>query len=167
MYSFEFYKINELTDINELVKGCYICIWHAHKIPPHIGILIDGLYFSLKVKGKDIAIPAQEIVKVIQRKNICSVFVEIKNEVDLRTIKYVFSNYEKAEKNNFTCLTPITEVFELNDEVHLLGDLLNYFKQKQQIGKLFGLNLIPDFKGIQRYGKAEIEARLEQLSKSN
>ena len=53
MYSFQFDTINSLNNESALNTGCYLCIWHANKIPPHIGILIDGSYFSLKVKGKD------------------------------------------------------------------------------------------------------------------
>lgn len=166
MYSFEFDYISQLVDINKLKTGCFLCVWHAHKIPPHIGLLIEGKYFSLKVKGKDSEIEVDDIVKLMNRKSICSVFVEIKSKVGIDQIKHVFSSYFKAEVSKFTCLTPITEVFNLNNEIFLLADLLNYFKDKNQIGQQFGLNLIPDFKGIPSYGREEIEARLKQLSKT-
>lgn len=165
MYSFEFDTIHQLTDATDLEKGCYLCIWHAHKIPPHIGIMLDGLYFSLKVKGKDTAIPVEEILKLIHRKTISTVFTEIRVDVNMEEIKTVFAIYSKAESNKNSCLTPINEVFGLRDEVQILADLLNYFKAKQQIGKIFGLHLIPGFKGIPTYGKEEIEARLKLLSK--
>ena len=78
----------------------------------------------------------------------------------------VFSKFQVAQESKATCLTPITEIFEVNENVHMLSDLLNYFKEKNQIGQLFGLNLNPDFKGILAYGKEKIEARLKQLSKT-
>lgn len=166
MYSFQFDTINSLNDKSVLNTGCYLCIWHANKIPPHIGLLIDGSYFSLKVKGKDTAIPVTEILKIINRKEICTLFVEVENEVVKSKIIEVFAKYSNAEAYKFSCLTPIAEVFDTNQNVNMLADLLNSFKEKNQIGKVFGLNLIPDFKGIPQYGKEEIEARLKALSKT-
>ena len=163
MYSFQFDTINALNNESTLNKGCYLCIWHANKIPPHIGILIDGFYFSLKVKGKDTSIPVNEIVKIINRKGICTLFIEVQSEVVKSHIVDVFSKYSNAEAYKFSCLTPIAEVFDTNQNVHMLADLLNSFKEKNQIGKVFGLNLISDFGGIPLYGKEEIEARLKAL----
>ena len=166
MYSFQFDTINALNNDSTLNTGCYLCIWHANKIPPHIGILIDGFYFSLKVKGKDTSIPVNEIVKIINRKGICTLFVEVQSEVVKSRIMDVFSKYSNAEAYKFSCLTPIAEVFDANQNVHMLADLLNSFKEKNQIGKVFGLNLISDFGGIPLYGKEEIEARLKALNKT-
>lgn len=165
MYSFEFDTIQALQSVQQLNQGCFLCIWHANKIPPHIGIIIQGRYYSLKVKGKDSDIPVSEIVKLIERKKIATVIAEVKTTIDTRRISSVFFTYDKAEASKVTCLTPITEVFEVKDHINILSELLNYFQSKQQIGQLFGLNLEPDFKGILFYGKEEIEARLKQLSK--
>jgi hypothetical protein len=166
MYSFEFDSISQLNNYQELNSGFFLCIWHANKIPPHIGVLINGAYYSLKVKGKDANIPVQDIVKLIERKGICTVFTEIKCDVSKTKVEEIFSKFQVARESKATCLTPITEIFEVRENVHMLSDLLNYFKEKNQIGQLFGLNLNPDFKGILAYGKEEIEARLKQLSKT-
>jgi hypothetical protein len=164
MYSFEFDSIIQLKDFQELNGGCFLCVWHADKIPPHIGISFKGAYYSLKVNGKDTAIPVNEIVKIINKKNISVVFIEIRIDLDRMEIERVFSNYLCAKVGESTCLSPITEICGINNRIYILADLLNYFKGKQQIGQLFGLNLKPDFKGILPYGREEIEARLKQLS---
>ena len=164
MYSFEFDSIIQLKDFQELNLGCYLCIWHADKIPPHIGISINGFYYSLKVNGKDTSIPVYEIVKIINKKNISVVFAEILIDLDRIEIERVFSNYMCAKVGESTCLSPITEICGINNRIYILADLLNYFKGKRQIGQLFGLNLKSDFKGILPYGREEIEARLKQLS---
>ncbi len=166
MYSYKFEKINQLTSEKQLEKGCFLCVWHAHKIPPHIGLIIDGFYFSLKVKGKDTLIPVGEIIKLINKKNICAVFIGIHSDLTKDKVEKIFSNYSNAEVFKFTCLTPISDVFNLREEVDMLADLLNSFKNKNQIGEIFGLNLVSDFKGISSYGKEEIEARLKLLSKT-
>ena len=54
MYSFEFDNIIHQFDEVILNKGIYLSVVHANKIPPHIGIVVDGKYFSLKANGKDI-----------------------------------------------------------------------------------------------------------------
>ena len=166
MYSFQFDTISSLNNESSLNKGCFLCVWHANKIPPHIGLLMDGAYFSLKVKGKDTAVPINEILKLIYRKEICTLFIEVKAKITKNQIIDTFSQFSNAEAYKYSCLTPIAEVFELNQNVNMLADLLNSFKNKDQIGEIFGLNLIPDFKGIPKYGKEEIEARLKALSKN-
>jgi len=166
MYSFKFENIGRLIDDKQLYQGCFLCIWHAHKIPPHIGILINGFYYSLKVNGKDFAIPVTEIVKLINRKEICTVFVKVKFVITKEEVEYIFSNYISANASQNTCLSPISEVFMLNEKVNVLADLLNSFKKQGLIGEIFGLNLVRDFRGIPFYGKEEIEARLKALSKT-
>ncbi|NBR15845.1 MAG: hypothetical protein EBU01_14895, partial [Crocinitomicaceae bacterium] len=52
MFDFEFKNIQFVNHL-ETKTGVYLWILHADKIPPHIGISIDGQYFSLKAKGKD------------------------------------------------------------------------------------------------------------------
>ncbi len=167
MYSFQFDNITQLKDFQELNVGSYLCIWYADKIPPHIGISINGSYYSLKVNGKDTAIPINEIVKIINKKNICSVFAEILVNIDSIEVERIFSRHKCAKEGESTCLSPITEMYYLNNQIDILADLLNYFKGKQQIGQVFGLNLIPDFKGILSYNKKDIEARLKQLSENS
>jgi hypothetical protein len=165
MYSFEFNHIIPLEDLKSLQQGFFLCIWHANKIPPHIGVVIDGAYFSLKVKGKDVNIPVNEIVKLIEKKGICSVFVKIEQPIEKSDVAHVFSKFQIAQETKATCLTPITEILQVQNSVHKLSDLLNYFNAKNQISQVFGLHLDTHFNGILSYGKEEIEARLKQLSK--
>ena len=35
-------KVSEYTDLQELSKHAWIVMLHASRIPPHVGILIDG-----------------------------------------------------------------------------------------------------------------------------
>ncbi len=166
MYSFQFENITSLNDKSFINSGCYLCVWHAHKIPPHIGLIIDGEYFSLKVKGKDTSIPIAEILKLIHRKEICTLIIEIKITITKAQIVTIFSQFSNAEPYKYSCLTPIVDAFNLRQDVNMLADLLNSFKSNDQIGNVFGLNLVSDFKGIPKYGKEEIEARLKELSKT-
>ena len=111
------------------------------------------------------ALPVFEILKVMDRKEIATLFVEIQENPGMEKITETFSLYDKAVPFKNTCLTPITEVFGVQYEVGMLAELLNYFSSKNQIGVIFGLHLISGFKGIPQYGKEEIEARIKHLDK--
>ena len=54
MFDFEFDHI--IKDEVDLApeQGLFLWVFHADKIPPHIGISLDGCFFSLKSSGVDI-----------------------------------------------------------------------------------------------------------------
>ncbi len=58
---------NELSP-NDIKKGNWLVIMHAKRIPPHIGILINGKYNSLTIKGHEINVDPSVILKIIQQK---------------------------------------------------------------------------------------------------
>ncbi|MCE2743444.1 MAG: hypothetical protein LW701_07745 [Fluviicola sp.] len=167
MYSFQFENSIILNSISEnridFNKGLFLWILHANKIPPHIGISLDGIYFSLKVNGKDDGIELTKINKIIEAKKIGTFIVEINQEVEINDLKYCFSKHNKVVSNHTTCLTPIQDVLKLEGEKLILSELLNKIQLNDSLGKVFSLNLESDFKGILAYGKAEIENRLKLL----
>jgi replication fork clamp-binding protein CrfC len=163
MYSFEFDTILPLRESNTLGKGFFICIWHADKIPPHIGVITEGRYFSLKVRGKDEDVASEEVVKLIRKKEISAVFLEVLTNTELMKVRQVFSQYDCLEENKNTCLTPIAEIFDRKDEAQVLADLLSAFRAMDLIGNSWGLNLPADYRGVPFYGKKEIGQRLLEL----
>ena len=68
MSSFEFENVLDLNSESALKEGFFLWIWHADKIPPHIGCSINGVYFSLKVNGKDDKKESNNALLVIQQK---------------------------------------------------------------------------------------------------
>jgi hypothetical protein len=167
MYSFQFENTIILDSISEskidFNKGLYLWILHANKIPPHIGISLDGIYSSLKVNGKDDGIELTKINKIIEAKKIGTFIVEINQILQNDDLKYCFSKHNKVVSNHTTCLTPIQDVLKLDGEKLILSELLNKIQLNDSLGKVFSLNLESDFKGILAYGKAEIENRLKLL----
>ena len=51
-----------------LNKNVWLIILHASRTPPHIGILIDGNYNSLTIKGHELNINIHILDKLIQQK---------------------------------------------------------------------------------------------------
>lgn len=167
MYSFQFENTLEIDSFskieNDLNDGLFLWILHANKIPPHIGISLDGLFYSLKVNGKDDGIELGKINKIIQAKSIGTFIVELKISSFKNDIKHCFSKYNRVVSNETTCLTPIQDVLKFEGKQLILPELLIKIQSIEALGKVFKLNLESDFNGILAYGKAEIENRLKLL----
>ena len=67
-------KVSNTYDLQELSKNTWIVILHASRIPPHIGILVDGNYNSLTIKGHELNINIAVLLKTIQQKKNRSSF---------------------------------------------------------------------------------------------
>jgi hypothetical protein len=163
MSDFNFGMISSLSDSSILEKGFFLWVWHADKIPPHIGCSINGHYYSLKVNGKDEGLLTSKVVSVIENKKIPSVFIELKKDFNSSVIQTVFANYQLAESTKNTCLTPITELFQCSDSIFQLSELLKYLKERGEIETFFGLNLIEDYRNLPNYTQDDIKSRLLKL----
>lgn len=137
---------------NVLNKGLFICLLHVKRIPPHIGIIIEGKYHSLTIKGiePDVAVPS--LLKVIHQKKIESVFLQI-------TPHPVFSNdhlnsmfleglkkYPQIRSNEVTCLSPVKDFFNefyaINSaQKDMIYDLLKLMEINNFILQAYSLNL--------------------------
>lgn len=105
--------------VNEpsLEKGIYLCLLHAKRIPPHIGIIINGNYHSLTIKGTEPNVPLKALLKTISQKKIETIFLKIKphpvfsvehlNAMFLEILK----PYTSIKNNELTCLSPLKEFF--------------------------------------------------------
>jgi hypothetical protein len=162
MYNW-FSKENCLQMPFELSKGTYIWVIHADKKPPHVGISASNLYFSLKIGGKDESIPDKEVLKIITKKNIPTIIVELSDEVDVSSVKELFSQYKSIDRSFQTCLTPIAQLLENSNQIFLINDLLQKYHSKNKIKSYIGIRLPENFTGIPLYTKETIQNRLKEL----
>jgi hypothetical protein len=152
---------------SKLEKGLFIWIFHANKIPPHIGISIDGHFYSLKVTNKDLEVDYKRVIDIINQKKIQTIFVEI-NNLDLNIkekIDEIFTKTDVINNCNSSCLIPLIKVLVgVNSlEIERLSQLLVNLQNQDRIQAYFQLNLDPDFEGIQFYTKEKIQQRIEEL----
>jgi hypothetical protein len=161
MSEYSFDNIEQL-DVNALKLGTYLWIWYADKIPPHLGISINGFYFSLKYNGKDLALDVSKTLNIIHSRKIASLFVEIKLPLSTVRVSEVFDCLDKASSHGVTCLHPIRKSLGLG-ECETLFELLDKLLLKELIQRVYGMYLTPDYKGIPKYGKEEIRSRLLKL----
>lgn len=157
-FTFDTIKTGVPMDIS---NGNYLWIWYANKIPPHIGVSIQGNYFSLKVNGKDVELPVDKPLMVIERKTIATIWVELTSELKLKHCKEIFSNYSTAQLQGATCLSPLKDLLEDQDSTQL-SEFLNNISCKYDL-KYNGIHLPSDYKELPLYSQQEIQNRLEFL----
>jgi len=138
-------------------------ILHADKIPPHLGVSVDGLFFSLKVRGKDEFLPTNKLLSLIKSKKISTVLVELNISLKLEDLTDAYNQFDCANDLQSSCLMPIKELIIPSKKVNRLKDLLEILREKQFINRVFGLNLAKTYKGIPYYTAEQIELRLDKL----
>jgi hypothetical protein len=162
MSSYFFSSLTHLTDTGLLEKGAYIVILHADKIPPHIGWLYNGSYFSLKAKGKDFALPIHKLIAILKAKNIKSLFVEVQDSSNFIHTKSIFEQTALQHPND-TCLVPIKQLFSnliKQRKLEKVAHLLALLADNRQIKKVYTLGMISDTFTLPEYGADEILARI-------
>ncbi|MDX2362846.1 MAG: hypothetical protein QNK23_18695 [Crocinitomicaceae bacterium] len=138
-------------------------VWHADKIPPHIGISIEGKYFSLKANGKDENMSIDKVTDLITKKKITALCFELNNSVQYKDMETCFANYELTVPNKITCLHPIKEILGC-EKVRKLTELLTELYQHQNVERVIGFNTGEGFSGIKNYSTKDIHSRLKKLS---
>jgi hypothetical protein len=99
-------------------EGLYLVILHAGNKPPHMGLMISGLYSSLSIKGKDLDVPAAVLFKNISQRKIASLFVRIKlnPEQTLTSLNDFYKSrvklFPRVDIGVATCLSPILLFFK-------------------------------------------------------
>ncbi len=139
-------------------------VWHADKVPPHVGISNEGVYFSLKVGGKDEAIAVQSLLELLQRKQIPTLCFELQTE--LQSLPEVFSMHDKAVPDEVTCLFPVREALRI-PEAPKLSILLDRLFVEDKVKRVFGFHLPEGFNGIPEYDTQTIHQRLNELARKS
>ena len=150
--------------LERVSQGIVIWVLHADKIPPHIGISVNGLFFSLKANGKDMAAPIDNVLDVINRREIMLLCFSLRDVLSEKVVADSFNLYDKTIPNKITCLNPIKNVLR-HDKPTKIVELLSLLEKEGRIFNVFGLNISNDFSGIKDYDVADIHERLTLLDK--
>ncbi len=150
-------KVSEQLNLQELSKHTWIVILHASRIPPHVGILIDGNYNSLTIKGRELNVRLEVLLKTIQQKKIEALFIQLEKHPVFSThyqLEVFQHHLQQFTQVNYeaTCLSPVKlylqEFYVIPlQESELLFELVERLKQNQYIHKTIGLNIEVKLKG--------------------
>lgn len=139
-----------------------IWVWNPDEIPPHVAISLNGIYFSLTVRGKEIK-TTDQLVKSVKRKKSKLLFIEVENSLTVDHLNASFQSFEKAGISNSTCSTPIFKSFNAPVSVTKLSEFLEFLKSNGQIKAYFSVNLFQSFKEIPHYDLSVIQNKIKHL----
>lgn len=160
-FDFTFEKFRKSETISP-ESDVLLWMFHVDKIPPHVGISQNDMFFSLKSNGRD-EIPVDNLIQIVKSKHIKCIVLNIKYTLDLQNIKGVFSRYDRATSSKISCLTPIKEVLRIPAEVRKLSDLLSFLNDLNFIQEIYCFNVTNNELGILKYDVSEIDNRLNLL----
>lgn len=159
--------LNDLVTYNEndfSLNSRYLWIWNPSNIPPHMGLSVDGRYFSLKASGLDLNTDLEGILEIISRKGIPAVAVELKMKFALEDCMKTFSAFTHTIAHEVTCLNPIKSVLKQH-EVMKLAELLTELDANNALGKKIAWNIEDARINLAEYSTEDIHAHLVALSK--
>lgn len=106
-------SVLQLHDKELFSKNTWIVILHASRIPPHVGILVEGSYNSLTIKGQELNIPIVVLLKTIQHKKIETLFIQLKKhpvfspDYQKEIAQHYIKQYTQVKANEASCLSPV------------------------------------------------------------
>ena len=137
-------NISENYSQSQLAKGIYLVVTEATRTPPHIGMMVNGNFSSLTVKGNETNIAMGVLYKNIQLRKIPALFIRIK---DHPVFSYYFLNelliscvtdHKRVEAEGATCLSPVKvflkEAYHLNlSSINFLFELMPLLEQNDLV----------------------------------
>ena len=143
----------------------------AEKVPPHIGLVHKGLYYSATANGTILGRKMSLVIDVITKKNKKVLFALFNFQLDKAILKNTFLNYG-ALSNGKTCLYPaktciekssghrfnVNFVFELIPEMSNQNLIANYYHF------LLEAHLDNGYYTLSTYKKSDIIACIDRLT---
>ncbi len=166
-------QFSELKDPKILLKGTWLVILHASRIPPHVGLVINGNYNSLTIKERELNVSLEALLKTISQKKIETLFIGIvkhpvfSSDHQLNIFQHQLQQFTSVKHGEATCLSPIKLFFEefyaikKNEEI-LFFDFLELLKENNYISETFAVNIKGDEFTFNAYTAEELQDRIKQ-----
>jgi hypothetical protein len=158
----------------DLLKHVWIVILHAKRIPPHIGLLINGVYNSLTIKGHELNISAEALLKTISQRKLQTVLIKLiphpvfSTDYQLQVFKEMVQQFPMVKQYQATCLSPVKlfleEFYALkNQSDELLFELMQRLVENKYIYSASTLNLEALENGFELplYNATQLQERIE------
>lgn len=156
-------------------KGIFLVLLHANRLPPHIGMMIDFTYHSLSIKGAELNIRGEALLKNISLRKIATVMMRIKkhpvfsNEHLGECFAEMVRQHESLGAGGNTCLSPVKLFFEEfyaidKGKIDLVFDLLAALRQNNFAEDASGAHLGPLKENIfylQPYKRQDLDRQIE------
>ncbi len=160
MYKFD-KELASFDSIDQLNAGFHLWIWNPNIKSPHLGISLDGKYYSLQYQDKQENLNVDILFNVAKRKKNSALVIELAINLNKSRINEVFSIYTSCEIDQCSCSKPLFDVFDIQKPDGILFDILE--SQNDSVISLKGIQLAPDFKGIPMYTYTDVLMNLNAL----
>lgn len=137
---FIFKGIKPLQEMNENAPYVLV-ISHVDKTPPHIGLIINGLYYSLTINGPENGINANQKKRHLKIKRIPTLFLTIfapSYTPEHHEISAIF-NFSASLSDGATCLEPVNKIFSKYWNIEITKPLLFGLLESLEVNKLIDL----------------------------
>ena len=131
----------------KLLKGTFIFIYRATRIPPHLGVISNGLLYDITTVGPNVDMPIEDFYNTAVKRGTEVLFVELAHS-DLTTNKTIAEKVKKHWKVTTTtsCLLPIKDFLQEWKEINLekttyFFDVLPLLEKEDMILGVYELNL--------------------------
>ncbi len=166
----------DCKDTSVLTKGTWLVILHASRIPPHVGLMIDGNYNSLTIKERELNVKAEALLKTISQKKIEALFLKVANhpvfssDYQLSTFQEQLIQFTAVKQNEATCLSPLKLFFEefyaiKNNKEQLFYDFVDELFQNDYVTQAIGLNIANKLENniftLPHYTNEELQNRIK------
>ena len=164
----EDYLIEGITEFKALDSSkTYLILFHVDKQPPHLGVIVNDAYFSLRCDKLQMGIEPKSILKTVRAKKIPTLFFEIESGVNLEIVEEIFEKY--ASIDQISCLFPIRELFFTTsfEDIQLVFDLLDKLKANERVLRTYSLNLAPSNSSftMRKYSIKKVQEEIKRLKK--
>jgi hypothetical protein len=137
---------------DDLQKGVVLVLLHAKRIPPHVGLIIGKTYQSLTIKGHELNVSLDALLRTIEQKNKEAVFIKLKkhstfsDEYLREHFIAILMQYKKVAEGEATCLHPIRlffeEIYSLDvSNAHYVFDVIEMLKSNNMIEQVMFKNI--------------------------
>lgn len=168
-------NIKESASIEVLQKGTFLFIYRATRIPPHIGVVTNGMLYDITAVGPNIDLPVADFFKTAVKRKTEVLFVKLDlPKVD--TNKIISKKVKQHWKVTATksCLVPVkeflTEVCDIElEKATFLFDLLPVLEEEKLVKGVYELNLQKKIKNnvfeLTKYSQQDIDACINALNR--
>lgn len=146
---------NNVHPANEeqLMNGTYIIVLQTVRVPPHLLIAVNGKTWSISVSGQLPAEPLEKLFSYIHRKQIPTVFSELRLPENITAEQFchllndAVEKYPEVHANEVSCLHPIRDVAakvfgEQAAEAQFIFELIPAIQKSGGIGVHYGFYLV-------------------------
>lgn len=149
-----YFQLNNIKPASSTILsgGVFLVLLNTAKVPPHLGLMANGKWYSLEASGPTINGSISGLLKFISQKNVQTIFIGlsiknvlVKNDLNEIITKLILQ-YPKVDVGIATCLTPIKDfcssVYNLEtSNINFVYELIPLLEKNNTVTGIYEMNL--------------------------